>query len=208
MPAPSMTGPQPTPAAPVQRPTFEEPVNPLPVPQPNQIPAPPEPAIPAPADEMPEEPAPESPATPAKPGNDVEDLFKDTDEKAPATEPAPAEQPAEKKEEKKDDVEDLFKSSQAQPNRANLPEGIEDLFADPPADVARSAKAEQPDAMRVWTDNSGKYRVTARLVAIGPNHVRLLKDTGKFTTVPFARLSHADLALVRSLSTGSIASNN
>jgi hypothetical protein len=32
---------------------------------------------------------------------------------------------------------------------------------------------------------------------IGKTHVRLLKDTGKFTTVPYSRLSQTDLAYVR-----------
>ena len=32
---------------------------------------------------------------------------------------------------------------------------------------------------------------------VSPTHVRLLKDTGKYTTVPLSRLSLADLAFVQ-----------
>ena len=52
--------------------------------------------------------------------------------------------------------------------------------------------------MRVWTDNTGKYQVVARLVTIKDGKVRLLKETGRHTTVPFERLSRTDLAFVRS----------
>ncbi len=51
--------------------------------------------------------------------------------------------------------------------------------------------------MRVWTDSTGKYQVRARLVEIADGKVRLLKESGRFTTVPLARLSTADLAFVR-----------
>ncbi len=51
--------------------------------------------------------------------------------------------------------------------------------------------------MRSWTDNTGNYRVNARMVSIGETTVRLLKDTGKYTTVPLTRLSADDLEFVR-----------
>lgn len=49
---------------------------------------------------------------------------------------------------------------------------------------------------RVWTDDTGTFRVNARLVVVLDGKVRLLKDTGKFTTVPFTRLSGLDLQFV------------
>jgi hypothetical protein len=45
---------------------------------------------------------------------------------------------------------------------------------------------------RSWIDNTGSYEVKARLVMIYPDRVRLLKDNGKHTTVPFSRLCESD----------------
>ncbi|HEX3727115.1 MAG TPA: SHD1 domain-containing protein [Pirellulales bacterium] len=157
---------------------------------------------------------PAEPGAPEKPsGNDVEDLFKESEDKAPATEKEMPTEPAEKAEdktEKKDDVEDLFKSSsrvKARRSVARRPaptmtSELENLFAEPPV------ASESAAAMRLWTDNTGKFQIKAQLVTIGKNHVRLLKETGKYTTVTFDRLSRADLVFVRSISTGTIASNN
>lgn len=51
--------------------------------------------------------------------------------------------------------------------------------------------------LRPWTDNSGQYRVQGRLVLILDGKVRLLKETGRTTTVPLDRLSASDLDYVR-----------
>jgi hypothetical protein len=182
--------------------------------------------MPALPDEMPPEPAPDLPTEEPAPGkpSEVEDLFKDT-----APTPPEPEQPAEP-EKKSDDLEDLFKDSDEKKGAsATLPEGLEDLFGDPPATVATrvpaptaakaAVQASEPaaapiaaaqvnrDGMRLWTDNTGNYRVTARLVSVTKTHVRLLKDTGKYTTVSFERLSRADLAFVFSQPAASIASS-
>jgi hypothetical protein len=50
--------------------------------------------------------------------------------------------------------------------------------------------------VREWTDNSGQFRVQGRLVLILAGKVRLLKETGRSTTVPVERLSEADRAYV------------
>jgi len=71
---------------------------------------------------------------------------------------------------------------------------------DADASSARLAADDVPDAaatMRLWTDNTGKHQVRARLVALLDGKVRLEKETGRFTTVPLTRLSVADLAFVR-----------
>jgi hypothetical protein len=60
--------------------------------------------------------------------------------------------------------------------------------------------------MREWTDNTGHYHVVARLVSVTDTHVRLFKENGRYTTVPFERLSQADLAFVQNQATGQIAS--
>lgn len=49
---------------------------------------------------------------------------------------------------------------------------------------------------RQWTDNSGKFNVKAKLVLILDGKVRLLKETGRTTTVAIDRLSKADQAYV------------
>ncbi len=50
--------------------------------------------------------------------------------------------------------------------------------------------------MRVWTDNTGTYRTSGRLVVIAKTHIRILKDNGRHSTVPLHRLSRADLDYV------------
>lgn len=46
--------------------------------------------------------------------------------------------------------------------------------------------------LRQWTDNSGTFNVKAKLVLILDGKVRLLKETGRTTTVAITRLSQAD----------------
>ncbi len=46
--------------------------------------------------------------------------------------------------------------------------------------------------LREWTDNTGKFNVEAKLVLIQGGKVRLLKETGRTTTVAIERLSKAD----------------
>jgi hypothetical protein len=135
------------------------------------------------ADEAPaEEAAPEE--KPAAEGDDaVDDLFDDAgaEEKKPAEEAAPAEEPAEK----------------AAPEEKPAEEG-DDLFGDgaqlQPA--SSDATTEEASDYRLWTDNTGRYQVTAKLVVVLDGKVRLQKETGRFTTVSFDRLSTADLDLV------------
>ena len=49
---------------------------------------------------------------------------------------------------------------------------------------------------RQWVDNSGAYQINARLAVIYVDKIKLLKDNGKFTTVPLSRLSDADFGYV------------
>jgi len=101
--------------------------------------------------------------------------------------------------------DDLFgkPTSASEPAPANL----DDLFGTP----AESApKAEAPAAesdpfadafksTRVWRDNTGSFEVTAVLAEIHTDKVRLLKDNGKYTTVPMRRLSTEDRQLVETI---------
>ena len=62
--------------------------------------------------------------------------------------------------------------------------------------MLREAGGLASDEMRVWTDNTGSFSCHARLVRFLDGRVRLLKDNGRTTTVPLARLSTRDLEFV------------
>ncbi|MFP6657654.1 MAG: SHD1 domain-containing protein [Pirellulales bacterium] len=53
------------------------------------------------------------------------------------------------------------------------------------------------ETVRTWTDNSGLYKVNGKLAVILDAKVRIMKENGRMTTVPFARLSRADLDFVQ-----------
>ena len=90
---------------------------------------------------------------------------------------------------------------------------VEDLFSEPTDKPSNSAGLDSKPAdaalspMRLWTDNTGKYQVRARLIVVGDRYVRLLKETGKTTTVPFSRLSGSDLAFVQHQVSSELAGN-
>jgi len=215
-PAPAETTPAPaTPPAPAN--TFT-PAPPAAKPAP-MTPAPaPAPTTPAPAPTTP------APATPPAPAADVEDLFSqpETTPAEPQTKPAePAEvedlfkEPEAAPAKPADEVDDLFKdldapsgnkaaASEAPAAPAEPSKEVEDLFSEPTGPMAAAEpKTDAADGMRLWTDNTGEFQVRARLVVVGKTHVRLLKDTGKFTTVAYSRLSQTDLAFVRTQSDAS-----
>jgi hypothetical protein len=77
---------------------------------------------------------------------------------------------------------------------------VDNPFAAPASDRVSSTQPvpEPADAIRVWTDITGKHRVRGQMtkILIAEQKVRILKDTGKYTTVPFARLSEADRTFV------------
>jgi hypothetical protein len=64
--------------------------------------------------------------------------------------------------------------------------------ADRPLPVQLGALAP----MRTWSDNTGKYKINGRLFLIMDGNVKLLKENGRFTTVPIRRLSEDDLRYV------------
>ena len=216
-PAPELLEPAPGPVPPTTEPPLVEP----PTPRETPVPEPPTPDMPeetpeapaTPAEDMPETPA--EPKTPDKPAADVEDLFKDADaDKKPAdVAPEPAEKPAEepaKPADKADDVEDLFKETDEKKSAATAAAAPLDPIAAARTREIENLFSEPTDAaspMRLWTDNTGKYQVRARLVVVGNNYVRLLKDTGRYTTVRFHRLSGGDLAFVRYQVSSALAGN-
>lgn len=142
------------------------------------------------------EPEPE-PASPA-PTTDVEGLFgtptednSDQDEDADA---AAADEAA-------DPISDLFgESTSASP----VGNDFNDLFGTPAVveetqPEVTTAPAPADDifkSTRTWHDNTGLFEVDAQLVVIFADSVRLLKDNGKFCTLPIRRLSDHDQRFV------------
>ncbi len=51
---------------------------------------------------------------------------------------------------------------------------------------------------RDWTDNTSQFKTKGRLVRVGDDYVRLLKENGRTCTVPLRRLSPEDVAYVTS----------
>ncbi|REK07450.1 MAG: hypothetical protein DWQ37_21175 [Planctomycetota bacterium] len=153
-----------------------------------------EPAAPGGVDDLFNDTPPAEPATPAEPSapSDADDLFRDLDDQNAASEGSsePAEPAA------GDDLDDLFSEPEPAPMSTSVDE-IDRLNNEAERLFAESAATAAGNGMRLWSDNTGKYQVRAKLVAVGRNHVRLLKENGKFTTVPHGRLSQQDLAFVR-----------
>jgi len=224
--APAPVTPAPATPAPVTPPAPKPSAAPAPMPAPAATPAPTKPATPpAPAKPAPAaKPAPVEPADEA-PDSELETLFNDADTEPAADMPAddmPADdmpEPAEpsdavdsdKPAAAEDDVDALFdKSSAIQPAAEPVAEAIPNQAAHPSDDLTEASEAvasseldsepQLPDSespMRWWSDNTGKFRVRAKLVSVGDKTVRLLKESGRYTTVPVNRLSGEDLAFVR-----------
>ena len=57
-------------------------------------------------------------------------------------------------------------------------------------------------ATRIWTDDTGRHRLEASLVAVEGDRVRLRKASGEEIVVPLSRLSREDRLLVERRATG------
>lgn len=68
--------------------------------------------------------------------------------------------------------------------------------AESPSAIIAAENDEEPP-MREWVDNTGKFRTVARLIAVTDDHVVLLKEDGKESTVPWNRLSEIDQQFAR-----------
>ncbi len=93
-----------------------------------------------------------------------------------------------------DDLAALLTAPEAAPVEvAPVVEATQTVAAAP---MASEAAAESDDfansPVRTWRDNTGTFEVTGRLVVVMPDKVRLLKENGRFTTVPMRRLSDTD----------------
>ena len=148
----------------------------------------PAPATEPPAEETnalfgePAEPAPPAESEPTEqPAEEPLDLFGEPAEtepempaeEQPAEEPAEEEAPAEEMPAEEDD--DIFGASRS---------------------ILREPGGLASQELRVWVDNTGNYSCRGRLVRFLDGQVRLLKDTGRTTTVPLYRLSTSDLEFV------------
>jgi hypothetical protein len=125
--------------------------------------------------------SPEAPAPVPAPSPAEDDPF------APATTPVPAPPPAPAV-----DDDDPFAPAPAgnrtsRPAAPASPPPVADPFANP---FRTSAAGGFP--VREWSDDSGLFQISGRLVAIVDGKVRILKTTGRTTTVPLSRLSVAD----------------
>lgn len=122
---------------------------------------------------------------------------------APLAEPAPATPAAEEivAEEPaapaNDEVDDLLgdpavKTPEEKPAEVK-PASTEDPFSEP----FKTSAAGQP--VREWVDNTGKFRITGKLVELLNGKVRIVKNSGKTTTVALDRLSALDCQYVGQL---------
>ncbi|MBM3963967.1 MAG: hypothetical protein FJ308_02720 [Planctomycetes bacterium] len=90
-----------------------------------------------------------------------------------------------------------FRLNEGQPKKGKAA-GIEDEL-----DRIFRSKTFVPPAkfqgaeVRTWTDNTGAYSIEARVAVIFGDKVRLLKENGKYTTVPMERLSDFDRSYVQ-----------
>lgn len=95
---------------------------------------------------------------------------------APVEEAKPAEEPAPTEEKDDSSFEDLF--------------GQADRILQETGGLASSG-------LRRWVDNTGEYSCQGRLIDVRDGQIRLMKDNGRTSTVPFERLSKADMDFVQ-----------
>jgi hypothetical protein len=128
-------------------------------------------------------PAPAPRATP-QPIPDTDDPFAPAKPAAPAT-PAPA----------TPEDDDPFAPVKARPAGVVT----ESVRQQPRLPAAMQLDEQGRLPIRLWTDDSGFFQVRGRLILILDGTVRLLKETGRTTTVPLSRLSPADRAYVEQI---------
>jgi hypothetical protein len=189
---------QPTPAV------IDPPVSPAPEPAPAPVlPAPSAAALPpaaepaAPVAEPTPLDDPFAPVTPAAPAKAVETPIDNTPVAAAET-PLPSPLPTQTL---PPDADDPFAPVKPMPKTTEKAKTPVRPMAAPiapeldPLNIATDGKLPA----REWIDDSGAFKINARLVLILDGKVRLLKDTGRTTTVELARLSTADREYVASV---------
>ena len=86
-------------------------------------------------------------------------------------------------------------------------EGTENQLTPLPAVLAalvRWSSVKGPDGaiMRSWSDNTGKFRVSAQLVGVSGDTVTLAREGGERVSVPLERLSDSDRRLIECIEAG------
>jgi hypothetical protein len=76
---------------------------------------------------------------------------------------------------------------------------VDEAPASPSEPPSASEPGKRTFELREWVDNSGSFRVTARLVQFAQGNVRLEKENGDVIEVPLARLSENDRNYVMDL---------
>ncbi|MFM7291009.1 MAG: SHD1 domain-containing protein [Planctomycetia bacterium] len=99
-------------------------------------------------------------------------------------------------EEAQADADEEASADSADPETADdadaASEQPEDKPADAEADPFAAAFAVPDEPMRRWTDDTGTRHVQGWLVELHADRVRILKASGRHTTVPLESLSAAD----------------
>jgi SLA1 homology domain 1, SHD1 len=155
------------------------------------------------------------PATPAG-GSDLDNIFKSTEASPSTDKPFEVSKPVSTDTDSEPNFDELFanpgsssKVKSTEPNSTinnqapaveseekKLDAGFDNLFKSTSNKIDEPAASPEPAFRgaedREWVDNTGDYSVKARLVVIYPDRVRLIKENGKFTSVPLSRLSNAD----------------
>ena len=175
---------------------------------------------PEPLDDVFGDPAPKTNPADPKPAPKPEPLDDVFGDPAPKTDPAP--KPA--VEPKAAPADDIFGEAAPKTNPVSPAEEKVISTEEPAAPAEPKAEEKKPDAkkpeatdpfadpfaaapalpMREWLDDTGAYRIQGQLIAVlndthSSSKVRLLKPTGKTTTVALNRLSAADQAYVQQL---------
>ena len=77
------------------------------------------------------------------------------------------------------------------------PQAAEDIAEEKVVAPEQPEVTENEASFREWIDNTGKFRTIAQLIEVTDEHVILLKQDGKKSTVPWRRLSESDQAFAR-----------
>ena len=158
-------------------------------------------------------PSDSAPTTP--PASSVDDLFKSSSNDA-APEPKGESLPVSTDTDSEPNFDNLFSSpskmnkADSSSSRSNWPSSVgEKPAADEKAAPESKKSVDTLDELfktsnlsteknfngaefREWNDNTGDYSVKARLAVIYPDRIRLIKENGKYSTVPISRLSDPD----------------
>jgi hypothetical protein len=137
------------------------------------------------------------PATPPAPSA-TDDLFGTPSTEAsatPTTTNKPAEEPAATETKPAEPSAEEKKTDENKADEKKAEEEKDPLFGASPS-VLHEAGGLASNELRLWKDNTGKFSCQGRLVQFRNGHVRLMKDNGRTTTVPLARLSNRDLEFV------------